>query len=75
MNGLNSSGADHRSNVYVQMDSFLWISHYFTNKLAFQASTSLEPLAAKASVSLLRYCGLVPVERAFYEAGILCRVG
>lgn len=55
------------------MESFLWVAHYFVNKLAFQNSPSLEPLAAKAAVSLLRYCGLVPVERAFYEAGILCR--
>jgi intraflagellar transport protein 172 len=74
VNALNSSGADRRSNVYQQMESFLWVSHYYVNKLVFQALPSLEQLAAKTSVSLLRYCGLVPVERAFYEAGILCRV-
>jgi intraflagellar transport protein 172 len=63
-----------RSNIYQQMDSLLWVSHFFANKVAFQNSQSLEILAAKTAVSLLRFCGLVPVERAFYDAGILCRV-
>ena len=30
-------------------------------------------LSAKAATSLLRFCGLVPVDRAFFEAGMACR--
>ena len=34
-----------------------------------------EPLAAKLSVSLLRHSDIIPVDKAFYEAGIDCKVG
>ena len=30
-------------------------------------------LSAKAATSLLRFCGLVPADRAFFEAGMACR--
>ena len=36
-------------------------------------AAGLKVLSAKAAVSLLRYVGTVPADRAFFEAGIACR--
>ena len=33
----------------------------------------LDEIATRLSVSLLRFVGLVPVDRAFFEAGVGCR--
>lgn len=38
--------------------------------LCFQIS-----VAAKLSVSLLRHTELIPADKAFYEAGLACKVG
>ena len=33
----------------------------------------LDEIATRLSISLLRFVGLVPVDRAFFEAGVGCR--
>jgi len=39
----------------------------------FKESNKHPELVAKISVTLCRYCGELPVDRAFYEAGIDCK--
>jgi len=39
-----------------------------------QGVGGLEIVAAKASISLLRYADLIPADRAFYDAGIKAKV-
>lgn len=44
--------------------------NFFLLAVYFQMS-----VAAKLSVSLLRHTELIPADKAFYEAGLACRVG
>ena len=52
----------------------LLIAHFYAARSAAHAHKSLDTTAAKLSVSLLRYTDIVPADKAFYEAGILCKV-
>lgn len=33
----------------------------------------MQEMGAKISISLLRYIGTIPADRAFYEAGMACK--
>lgn len=65
---------DATSKYKVQLEKILWCVHYYVNRLSFQNAPGMETLAAKISISLLRYIGIIPAEKAFYEAGQACRV-
>lgn len=65
---------DSTSKYKVQLEKILWCAHYYVNRVAFQKAHGMEVMAAKISISLLRYAGTVPAEKAFYEAGQSCRV-
>ena len=52
----------------------LLIAHYYAIRSAALAHKSLESVAAKLSVSLLRHTDVIPADKAFYEAGIMCKV-
>jgi intraflagellar transport protein 172 len=58
---------------HVEFEHFLIIVHYYCNRSAFNEVPGLEILATKCSVALLRHCDVIPVDRAFYEAGIACK--
>lgn len=49
------------------------VSNTFHN-VGIGNSSGLEVIAAKASISLLRYADLIPADRAFYEAGMKAKV-
>lgn len=50
----------------------LMACHYFS--MAAEAlRLGLKDVRADSSISLLRYCGVVPADRAFYEAGVACK--
>jgi len=55
-------------------DTLLTIAHYYAMRSAAMAHSVLEIVAAKLSVSLLRHTDVIPADRAFYEAGIMCKV-
>lgn len=65
---------DSTSKYKVQLEKILWCAHYYVNRIAFQNASGMEVMAAKISISLLRYIGTVPAEKAFFEAGQACRV-
>ena len=52
----------------------LLIAHYYCTRSAALSQKSLESIAGKLSVSLLRHTDIIPADKAFYEAGIICRV-
>ncbi|DBA03525.1 TPA: hypothetical protein N0F65_011426 [Lagenidium giganteum] len=55
-----------------KFEQFLLVSHYFA--LHHQAKTAgLDDLAAKISLSLLRFIGLLPADKMFYLAGAAAR--
>ena len=51
----------------------LLIAHYYAIRSAGLGHKSLESVAAKLSVSLLRHTDIIPADKAFYEAGIMCK--
>jgi len=58
--------------VYTQFEDILWVAHFHVNRVVFNETESMEVLATKISIALLRYCGIVPVDKAFYQAGTAC---
>lgn len=60
--------------VSAEFERFLRVFHYLVISNTCQDVGGLEIIAAKASVSLLRYADLFPADRAFYEAGYKAKV-
>ena len=54
-------------------EKMLIISHYYAVRAAVLGQNNLNNIAAKISVSLLRYSDLIPCDKAFYEAGVDCK--
>lgn len=57
-----------------EFETLLLISHYYATRAAAQANPSLAPIAAKLSVALLRHTDIVPADKAFHEAAMMCKV-
>lgn len=51
-------------------DNLLLIAHFYATRAACREVQALHPIAHKISVALLRYTELIPVDKAFYEAGL-----
>uniref|UniRef100_A0A665WKK4 Intraflagellar transport 172 n=1 Tax=Echeneis naucrates TaxID=173247 RepID=A0A665WKK4_ECHNA len=61
--------------AHEDFEQMLLIAHYYATRAAAKGVEQLVSVAAKLSVSLLRHTELVPADKAFYEAGLACRVG
>ncbi|PNI28628.1 IFT172 isoform 8 [Pan troglodytes] len=70
-NLVKSSEAN--SPVHEEFKTMLLIAHYYATRSAAQSVKQLETVAARLSVSLLRHTQLLPVDKAFYEAGIAAK--
>ena len=57
-----------------EFDNMLLIAHYYATRSAAMGHKSLEIVATKLSVSLLRHTDVIPADKAFWEAGIMCKV-
>ncbi|GLD95237.1 hypothetical protein PINS_up003881 [Pythium insidiosum] len=55
-----------------KFEQYLLVTHYFVIKNA-AAAAGLDDLAAKISMSLLRFIGLLPADKMFYLAGAAAR--
>lgn len=53
-----------------RFEELLLIVHYYVTRAACREISSLKVLAVKISVALLRYTETIPVDKAFYEAGM-----
>lgn len=51
----------------------LYVAHFYALRSAVSGNATLSDIGAKLSVALLRHSDLVPVDKAFYEAGMACR--
>lgn len=56
-------------------ETMLLIGHYYATRSAAMGHDQLKPIATKLAVSLLRHSDIIPADKAFYEAGIMCKVG
>jgi len=55
-------------------EMLLTIAHYYAMRSAAMSHSVLETVAAKLSISLLRHTDIVPADKAFFEAGVMCKV-
>lgn len=69
-----SKSSDANSPPHQEFESMLLIAHYYANRSAAMAQKSLDSIAAKLSVSLLRHTDVIPADKAFFEAGMMARV-
>jgi intraflagellar transport protein 172 len=65
---------DANSPHHEEFETLLTIAHYYAVRSATQSHSMLETVAAKLSVSLLRHTDVIPADKAFYEAGVMCKV-
>ena len=65
----DANGPDHE-----EFESYLVIAHYYATRSSAMAHKSLDSIATKLSVSMLRHTDIIPADKAFYEAGMMCRV-
>jgi len=70
---MNQS-ADARSVQHEEFEKMLNIAHYYATRSASLPHQALMTVAARLSVSLLRHTDMIPADKAFYEAGTLCKV-
>ncbi|XP_043931402.1 intraflagellar transport protein 172 homolog isoform X2 [Protopterus annectens] len=61
------------SPAHEEFEQMLQIAHYYATRSASQGATQLGTVAAKISISLLRHIELIPVDKAFYEAGMAAK--
>jgi intraflagellar transport protein 172 len=61
-------GQDHK---YFQ--KLLLIAHYNAMRCSCIGNDQLDSIAAKLSISLLRHTDIIPADKAFYEAGVMCQ--
>ncbi|WAR22903.1 IF172-like protein [Mya arenaria] len=64
----DANGPDHED-----FERYLQIAHYYSIRSSAMAHKSLDSIATKLSVSLLRHTDIVPADKAFFEAGMMCR--
>jgi intraflagellar transport protein 172 len=65
---------DKDSNEHKLFEKLLLIAHYNAMRSACSSNDQLLLIATKLSISLLRHCDIIPADKAFYEAGIMCQV-
>lgn len=66
--------AEAKSPQHEEFERMLLIAHYYATRSAALGQKSLESVAGKLCVSLLRHTDIVPADKAFYEAGMTCKV-
>lgn len=56
-----------------EFEVMLEVIHYYSTRCACMQHKSLDTLAAKLSISLLRHSDIIPCDKAFYEAGVTAK--
>ncbi|XP_060552918.1 intraflagellar transport protein 172 homolog [Ruditapes philippinarum] len=64
----DANGPDHE-----EFENFMVIAHYYATRSSAMAHKSLDSIATKLSVSMLRHTDVIPADKAFFEAGMMCR--
>lgn len=69
-----SQSDDANSAQHEEFETLMLIAHYYAVRAASLPHSPLETVAAKVSISLLRHTDIIPADKAFYEAGVMCKV-
>eukprot|EP00742_Colponemidia_sp_Colp-10_P004835 GILJ01005162.1.p1 GENE.GILJ01005162.1~~GILJ01005162.1.p1 ORF type:complete len:1182 (-),score=172.76 GILJ01005162.1:116-3661(-) len=73
VSNLRTSRDNNIQSVAEEFEKLLLIAHLMVLRFACAKHTTLKELVARQSVALLRYIGIIPIDRAFYEAGVACK--
>lgn len=65
--------SDANTPQHEEFENMLLVAHYYSCRSAALSHKSLEAVAAKLAVSLLRHIDVIPADKAFYEAGMMCK--
>lgn len=69
-----ATSSDKNSAIHEEFENMLLIAHYYAARSAAIGQDNLKNIATKLSVALLRHTDVIPADKAFYEAGIMCKV-
>ena len=69
-----TQSADANSPQHEEFDNMLLVAHYYANRSAAMSNKSMELIVTKLSVAMLRHIDIIPADKAFYEAGMACKV-
>ncbi|XP_017022793.1 intraflagellar transport protein 172 homolog [Drosophila kikkawai] len=70
LQSLKASPEQAQSPFTSSLEQFLLISHYYATRAVCKEVQSLQPVALRLSLALLRHTDLLPVDKGFYEAGM-----
>lgn len=70
MNSTSDSGTP----IQTEFETLMIISHYYCIRCVARQLPNLSEIAVKISIALLRYSDIIPADKAYYEAGIDCKV-
>ncbi|XP_068142396.1 LOW QUALITY PROTEIN: intraflagellar transport protein 172 homolog [Drosophila tropicalis] len=71
MQALSSSSSETGQSAFsVSVQQFLLIAHYYAVRSACREVPSLQPVALRLSLALLRHTDILPVDKGFFEAGM-----
>ncbi len=65
--------SDPNSPVVQEFNKYLTIAHLANLKFVYEARPGAQKLLHKLSVSLLRYCEFIRLDKLYYEAGTQCQ--
>jgi intraflagellar transport protein 172 len=57
----------------IEYNNYLTIAHLANLKFQYETKPAAQTLHQKITVSLLRYCEYIRLDKLFYEAGISCQ--
>lgn len=67
---LRTESDDANETMFDRFEQLLLIAHYYTTRVACREIPSLQSIAVRISVAILRYTELIPIDKAFFEAGM-----
>lgn len=67
---LRAEPNDSNDAMHDRFDQLLLIAHYYATRAACREIPSLHQIGVKISIAILRYTELIPVDKAFFEAGM-----
>lgn len=67
---LRSESDDANETMFDRFEQLLLIAHFYTTRAACREVSALQSIAVRISIAILRYTELIPIDKAFFEAGM-----
>lgn len=67
---IRDEPSDTNEKMRLSYDQLLLIAHFYATRAACREVPSLHQIAVKISVAMIRYSDVIPVDKAFFEAGM-----